>query len=195
MDNQIERLYSQLAAAELQKKPSFSGGNDLINAVIQLLNRFDGKLSAPELLSLLGFCNLLGIVSYLPRDDSGSKHGKTADSLVQELANSKQGAENKELPGLLSMLTGLLSSKDKQGLNPGNMVSLLNLLSSMQNTTNTQDVIVEKSASGLPEEPAKEPVHAPQPAPAEKPLPDSGDQIRINSKEQSPKSLQWKLPK
>lgn len=191
MDNQIERLYSELAAAELQKKPSFSGGNDLINAVIQLLNRFDGKLSAPELLSLLGFCNLIGIVSYLPRDDSGSKHVRAADSLVQELASNKQGAENKDLPGLLSMLTGLMSSKDKQGLNPGNMVSLLNLLSSMQNSTDTQDVIVEKSASALPEEP----VHASQPAPAEKPQPDSGDQIRINSKEQSQKSLQWKLPK
>jgi hypothetical protein len=191
VDNQIERLFSQLATAELQKKPSFSGGNDLINAVIQLLNRFDGKLSAPELLGLLGFCNLLGIVSYLPRDDSGAKHVKAADALVQEPANNKQDADNKELPGLLSMLTGLLSSKDKQGFSPGNMFSLLNLLSSMQNGTDTQDVIVEKSASALPEEP----VHAPQPAPAEKPLPDSGDQIRINSKEQSQKSLQWKLPK
>lgn len=190
MDNQIDKLRSELEAMQPQKKTSFSGSSDLINAVIQLLNRFDDKLSTPELLSLLGFCNLIGIISYLPREGSDSNLAKTADSLVQKLARNNEGGENKDSQGLLNMLMGLLSSKDKQGLNPGNMVSLLNLISNMQSSNKTQDLIVEKSAPNLPEESD----HVQKHAPAEKP-PDNDDEIRIYSKEQMQKALQWRLPK
>ena len=191
MDNQIDKLSSELGASQLQKKTSFSGGSDLINAVIQLLDKFDDKLSTPELLSLLGFFNLIGIVSYLPREGSGSNLAKTADSLVQKLAKKNQGDENKESQGMLNMLMGLLSSKDKQGLNPGNMVSLLNLLNNMQNSTETRDLIIEKATPSLPKESDHIQKHD---AAAEIP-PDNNDEIRINSKEQMQKSLQWRLPK